>query len=96
MVRDRNWLEFLSVLDSTFAPLSLSPNETQNEEKLDLCTKNVSKTRNFLMEIAEQDGTRDRSAILALLELEKRAIACGVCTGAVFSYLEHEWNIHLC
>ena len=58
--RDRNWLEFLAVLDATFS----AEGDT---------TEFVESTRKFLTEIAERDGQKDRSGPLALLELEKRA-----------------------
>ncbi|KAF8559771.1 actin cytoskeleton organization protein [Imleria badia] len=70
---DRNWLEFLSVLDSTFAPISSQREGEITEESKNECLENVSKTRAFLAEVAEKDGTKNRGAPLALLELEHRA-----------------------
>lgn len=58
--RDRNWLEFLAVLDATFS----AEGDT---------VEYVGATRAFFNEIAERDGRKDRSSSLALLELEKRA-----------------------
>jgi len=58
--RDRNWLEFLAVLDATFSA------EGNTAEY-------VEATRKFFTEVAERDGRKDRSGPLALLELEKRA-----------------------
>ncbi|KAF9792094.1 actin cytoskeleton organization protein [Thelephora terrestris] len=57
---DRNWLEFLAVLDATFSM----------EES---AVERVEEARKFFSEIAELDGRKDRSGPLALLELEKRA-----------------------
>ncbi|KAJ7774915.1 actin cytoskeleton organization protein [Mycena metata] len=73
---DRNWLEFLSVLDATFSSLvsSAEPDEAAKTE----CTLQVAKTQELLAKLAEQDGPRDRSGLLALLELEKRARFHGI------------------
>ncbi|KAI5833927.1 hypothetical protein K523DRAFT_369462 [Schizophyllum commune Tattone D] len=59
---DRNWFEFVSLLDGTFA-------EPESED----AQERVTKTRQFLESIKEKDGKADRSAHLAALELEKRA-----------------------
>ena len=64
LLRDRNWLEFISVLDATFLP-STQPDLVQR----------VAKTRDLFIKTAEQDGSHDRTAWLAQMELEKR---CGV------------------
>lgn len=61
--RDRNWLEFLAVLDATFA---------NPDDKL-ATSESIPKTRDFLGKVVEEDGVKDRSAHLALLELEKRS-----------------------
>ena len=66
--RDRNWLEFLAVLDATFS----AEGDT---------TELVESTRKFFTEIAERDGQKDRSGPLALLELEKRAMERSVSKG---------------
>lgn len=66
--RDRNWLEFLAILDATFS----AEGDTANY---------VEATRNFFTEIAERDGQKDRSGPLALLELEKRARERSVSKG---------------
>lgn len=58
--RDRNWLEFLAVLDSTF---SMEGNSAEH----------VEAARKLFAGISEHDGLKDRSGPLALLELEKRA-----------------------
>ncbi|KAG6810186.1 hypothetical protein H0H92_012950 [Tricholoma furcatifolium] len=70
--KDRNWLEFLSVLDSTFSYTTTT--ETPDED----CLQHVAKTQELFTRIAEEDGPKDRSAALALLELEKRAHAHGI------------------
>ncbi|KAF8625781.1 hypothetical protein AX15_005171 [Amanita polypyramis BW_CC] len=73
---DRNWLEFLAVVDAAFAPLA-SDSDPSDEEK-STCIDALKKRENLFTTIAEQDGARDRSALLALLELEKRARNHGV------------------
>ncbi|KAH9854239.1 N-acetyltransferase B complex non catalytic subunit-domain-containing protein [Lenzites betulinus] len=62
--KDRNWLEFLSVLDATFSDV-----ETAKAE----IPERIVKARQFFGKVAELDGVKDRSGPLALLELEKRA-----------------------
>ncbi|RXW20882.1 hypothetical protein EST38_g4951 [Candolleomyces aberdarensis] len=66
--RDRNWLEFLAVLDATFA---------QSSEGSDP-TSRVQESRELFEHVAKEDGPKDRSGPLALLELEKRAKESGV------------------
>ena len=66
--RDRNWLEFLAILDATF---SAEGNTTEL----------VESTRKFFTEIAERDGKKDRSGPLALLELEKRVVERSISKG---------------
>ncbi|KAF5315874.1 hypothetical protein D9611_004760 [Ephemerocybe angulata] len=61
---DRNWLEFLSVLDATFTGSDISAS--------------VQKSRELFEQVATKDGSRDRSGLLALLELERRAKEAGV------------------
>lgn len=78
LFRDRNWLELLSVLDSTFASVSSQSEGTITEEEKNECLENVSKARAFLAEVAEKDGTKNRAAPLALLELEHRAHKLGL------------------
>ncbi|KAH7913728.1 N-acetyltransferase B complex non catalytic subunit-domain-containing protein [Hygrophoropsis aurantiaca] len=68
-----NWLEFLSVLDGAFAPLK-GDSEASDEAKAE-CTENITTTRTFFNVIAERYGLKDRSGLLALLELESRAYA---------------------
>jgi len=75
---DRNWLEFVSVLDAAFAPVQGS--DVSAESKSD-CSENIEQTRAFLTEIAELDGLKNRSAPLALLELEKRKFSHEISSG---------------
>ncbi|KAG6898362.1 hypothetical protein C0992_009037 [Termitomyces sp. T32_za158] len=72
---DRNWLEFLSVLDATFSYLSSSDGSSDSRVE---SSEHVKETKEFLNRIAEEDGAKDRSAALALLELEKRAHDHGI------------------
>ncbi|KAH9484364.1 N-alpha-acetyltransferase 25, NatB auxiliary subunit [Psilocybe cubensis] len=65
--KDRNWLEFLAVLDGTLpdtTPLIIG--EADAREK-------VNHAQEIFSKIAEEDSTKDRSGLLALLDLEKRA-----------------------
>ena len=83
--RDRNWLEFLSVLDATFSyvasPQALAASPTPSDSMKEDCSKHISRTRDFFLRISEQDGVSDRSALLGLVELEKRARLHGLSTG---------------
>ncbi|KAJ3568563.1 hypothetical protein NP233_g5635 [Leucocoprinus birnbaumii] len=74
---DRNWLEFLSILDATFSDLT-GGEEKPSGEALEAVKLTVLETRAFFSQIAEKDGLRDRSGLLAQLELEKRARAHGI------------------
>ncbi|ETW85831.1 hypothetical protein HETIRDRAFT_308984 [Heterobasidion irregulare TC 32-1] len=75
--KNRNWLEFVSVLDATFSSItSGDANDSSREE----CTQHISKTLEFLNNVAQNDKNKDRSAPLALLELERRAREHGVST----------------
>jgi hypothetical protein len=67
--RDRNWLEFVSILDATFLPA------TRHESMHPDLEERVAKTRDLFTKVAEQDGNRDRAAWLGLMELER---VCGV------------------
>ncbi|KAH0827176.1 N-acetyltransferase B complex non catalytic subunit-domain-containing protein [Lanmaoa asiatica] len=75
---DHNWLEFLSVLDSTLVPVSTQRKGGIPEESKNECLVNVSKARAFLAEVAKKDGVKNRAAPLALLELEHRAHKSGL------------------
>ncbi|KAG5635534.1 hypothetical protein H0H81_010946 [Sphagnurus paluster] len=83
-LKDRNWLEFLSILDAAFSYLDSSQNSESpsvDETARANCTKHVSKIRELFTQIAQEDGTKDRSASLALLELENRSRIHGISTG---------------
>ncbi|KAJ6596969.1 actin cytoskeleton organization protein [Mycena vulgaris] len=73
---DRNWLEFLSVLDATF-PSTLSKQDQDSDQLTKLDPLRLAKTQELFTRLAAQDGHKDRSALLALLELEKRALLHG-------------------
>ncbi len=66
--RDRNWLEFLSVLDATLPPVSHSAFGGDAS----VC-HTVKHSRELFAKVSEEDGLKDRSGRLALLELEHRA-----------------------
>ena len=72
--RDRNWLEFLSVLDATLPrQVSLSHSE---QSRQDIEAK-ITHSKALFSKVAEEDGLKDRSGFLALLELDKRSVAHG-------------------
>ncbi|KAJ3732242.1 actin cytoskeleton organization protein [Lentinula guzmanii] len=71
---DRNWLEFLSVVDGTFASL------TDSEDAKEQSASKISNTLALFTKISVQDGRKDRSGLLGLLELEHRARKHGVST----------------
>lgn len=77
-IRDRNWLEFLSVLDATLPPQVSSSHSEQS--RLDVEAK-ITHSKSLFSEIAEEDGLKDRSGFLALLELERRSVAHGLSKG---------------
>ncbi|KAJ3537583.1 hypothetical protein NM688_g6661 [Phlebia brevispora] len=81
---DRNWLEFLSVLDATFSDVA-SAKEVDDAAK-ESCKELINKTQQFLAQVADRDGMRDRSGPLALLELEVRARKYGLSTDASALY----------
>jgi N-terminal acetyltransferase B complex non-catalytic subunit len=74
--KDRNWLEFLAVLDATFS--FFVPGSNPSDEEKSNCLNAVAKAQELFTKVAEEDGNRDRSGQLALLELEKRARDYGV------------------
>lgn len=76
---DRNWLEFLSVLDGTFAVIR-NGSEASESAKTE-CSKAITETHKLFSRLAEQDGLKDRSGLLGLLELEKRARSHGLSRG---------------
>ena len=78
LFRDRNWLEFLSILHSTFASVSSQLEGEITEEQKNECLKNISETRAFFTEVAQKDGVKNRAAPLALLDLEHRAYKHGL------------------
>ena len=67
------------MLDATFWDVA-SVSEPSGEAK-DACRHHISKTKEFLAQIADKDGAHDRSGPLALLELEKRCVAHALATG---------------
>lgn len=73
--RDRNWLEFLAVLDGALpdtTPLKIA--EAEGRDK-------ITHAQELFVKIAEEDGLKDRSGQLALLDLEKRARLHGLSQG---------------
>ncbi|KAJ7097819.1 actin cytoskeleton organization protein [Mycena belliarum] len=73
---DRNWLEFLSVLDAACSSTSAvqDPDESTKAES----SSRMRKAQELFTMVAAHDGHKDRSALLALLELEKRARLHGI------------------
>ncbi|THH26464.1 hypothetical protein EUX98_g7719 [Antrodiella citrinella] len=78
--KDRNWLEFLSVLDATFWDVASTSEPT--EEARESCKQHIMQTHNLFQQIADSDGLKDRSGMLALLELEHRARQHGFSSDA--------------
>ena len=67
IISDRNWLSFLSYLDSTFGLIaSSSPGDDLTVRGL------LTETWTFLNELAAKDGRKERGAHLARLEFSKR------------------------
>ncbi|KAH7889369.1 N-acetyltransferase B complex non catalytic subunit-domain-containing protein [Phlebopus sp. FC_14] len=86
---DRDWLEFISVLDATFTAVS-SKEEGISEEGRNECMENIKKSRAFFTEIAQKDGKKNRAAPLALLELEHRAYKHNLSDeNSLLSMMEH-------
>jgi N-terminal acetyltransferase B complex non-catalytic subunit len=81
VLSDRNWLEFLSVLDATFHDVASLQSPDPSEAAKTNCSENISQTQELFVRLAEQDGRSDRSASLALLELERRARLHKLSTG---------------
>lgn len=70
---DRNWLEFLSILDGTFSPITRSKSDGQpSNEAREICKSQIEEARAFFEEITDKDGHKDRSAWLALVDLAQR------------------------
>lgn len=78
MKRDRNWLEFLSVLDATLPRQALSSHSEQSRQDMEA---KITHSEALFSKIVEEDGLKDRSGFLALLELEKRSAAHGLSKG---------------
>ncbi|OBZ75813.1 N-alpha-acetyltransferase 25, NatB auxiliary subunit [Grifola frondosa] len=76
--KDRNWLEFLAVLDATFSDVTSPSSDTEAAKASS--AEHITKTREFLGKVVDQDGLKDRSGHLARLELEKRARQHGLAT----------------
>ncbi|KAI0807388.1 N-acetyltransferase B complex non catalytic subunit-domain-containing protein [Fomes fomentarius] len=90
---DRNWLEFLSVIDGTFADLTAGDADVEAAKAT--TAERITETREFLGKVVEADGVKDRSGHLALLELEKRSRQHGLATdpttltSLLESYFQH-------
>jgi N-terminal acetyltransferase B complex non-catalytic subunit len=63
------------VLDATFSYDTTLSNEESSAVE---CSRHIQRSRELFTRIAEEDGQKDRSGLLALLELEKRARARGL------------------
>ncbi|KAI0273734.1 N-acetyltransferase B complex non catalytic subunit-domain-containing protein [Gloeopeniophorella convolvens] len=67
--KDRNWLEFISILDELFPPPTASSGTPVGPE----IAERAQKIQKLFEGLAAEDGTRDRSTWLGLLELERRS-----------------------
>lgn len=75
--RNRNWLEFLAVVDAAFADVTPQTPET---DKVAI-KEGISKAADLFSQVAEEDMRTDRSGLLALLELERRSREHGISSG---------------
>ena len=71
------------MLDATF--VDLTPDGADTEAAKGPCAERVAHTREFFGKVVEEDGVKDRSGRLALLELEKRSRHHGLTTGGFSS-----------
>ncbi|KAI0322196.1 N-acetyltransferase B complex non catalytic subunit-domain-containing protein [Amylostereum chailletii] len=78
--KNRNWLEFVSVLDATFSPLTSSAGEIGETSPNERCAELRGQARELFSKVADEDGRNDRSGLLAQLELEQRARTHGLST----------------
>ncbi|KAI0302144.1 N-acetyltransferase B complex non catalytic subunit-domain-containing protein [Russula brevipes] len=87
---DRNWLEFVSILDATFLPSTHHHQSTQPD-----LAQRVEKTRDLFTKVAEEDGSRDRAAWLGLMELERLCVIHGVPSepSRLLGLLKHYFEI---
>ena len=69
----------MAVLDATFADLTAEGADVDAAKSS--CAERITRTREFFGKVVEQDGVKDRSGHLALLELEKRSKQHGLATG---------------
>lgn len=76
-------MDFLAVLDAAFSPSSPADGDSDadadanaNASKPDIAR--VASARKLFATLAEEDGTRERAPLLALLDVEKRAAQCGL------------------
>ncbi|KIM49319.1 hypothetical protein M413DRAFT_438506 [Hebeloma cylindrosporum] len=79
LMNDRNWLEFLAVLDATLldAAHPSVPTSTNLGSSKDTLTK-IQRAQDLFLDVSKQDRLKDRSGPLALLELERRMRAHGL------------------
>ncbi|KAF9464770.1 N-acetyltransferase B complex non catalytic subunit-domain-containing protein [Collybia nuda] len=92
--QNRNWLEFLSVLNATFCYLDPSQNDsssTLSEGAKVHCAEHITRTQELFTRLALEDGSKDRSSMLGLLELEGRARKYGLSTSParLVTLMEH-------
>lgn len=71
------------MLDATFADLTGDVADADAAKAA--VAERIVKAREFFGKVVEEDGVKDRSGHLALLELEKRARHHGLSTGECFA-----------
>ena len=71
-------------MDATFYPLTSSSDPASDEVKASV-SEQVAKARQVFTDAATEDGPKDRSGLLALLELEKRTKRHGLTSGTVYN-----------
>ncbi len=67
------------MLDATFADLTVEGADVESAKGSS--AERITQTRELFGKVVEQDGVKDRSGHLALLELEKRCRHHGLATG---------------
>lgn len=77
--RNRNWLEFLAVVDAAIA--DVTPQTLESDEAKTSIKESIDRASELFTSVADEDMRKDRSGLLALLELEKRSREHGLLSG---------------
>lgn len=82
----------MSILDATFSEVALADGSDPDDSAKKACLESVTKAQDMFSKLAEKDGHSDRSALLALLELEKRSQSYGLSTGSLYVFMAYSEN----